>query len=87
MSEPVKMGRRLPLGAVIPPGGAAAALSRLTRPAPAADTVGEWEERSAIREFDGGQDRETAEREAAAELDGDVVNFRAAARRLRNEEE
>lgn len=28
----------------------------------------DWEERAAIREFDGGQDRETAEREAYREV-------------------
>lgn len=29
----------------------------------------DWEERAAIREFDGGQDRETAEREAYREIE------------------
>lgn len=31
--------------------------------------VGDWAERAAIREFDGGQDRETAEREAYREIE------------------
>ena len=30
----------------------------------------DWQERAAIREFDGGQDRETAEREAYREIMG-----------------
>ena len=46
------------------------------------DILDAFEECAAIREHDGGQDRETAEREAAAELGGDVVDFRQAARRL-----
>lgn len=49
----------------------------------AAGTVDEWEERAAIREHDAGQGREEAERAAAADLGGDVVDFRAAARWLR----
>ena len=50
---------------------------------PSSGALDQWVERAAIREFDGGQDRQTAEREAAAELGGDVVGFRAAAQRLR----
>ena len=52
--------------------------------APSPDILDAWEERSAIREFDGGQDRETAERAAAAELGANVVDLREAAARLRS---
>lgn len=45
---------------------------------PDAEEIDAWEERAAIREYDGGQCREVAEQMAAHELGGDVVQLRRA---------
>lgn len=45
---------------------------------PSRDLVDAWEERAAIREFDGGQSREDAERAAARDLGVSVTKMRDA---------
>jgi len=90
LTKPTELTEPAKHPALVPPGGVLSVKSVLSeggRMQPAAgasalaDLVDAWEERAAIRQYDGGQAREDAEKGAAVELGLDVETIRVDARR------